>query len=124
MASPEQITAEIISWSNSHSSEKFPNFYTAWEFFKVKLHEAHIQEQDIFLPSGQVSQKQRFVADGSEQDEDIYYTVVFSVNNETFKVQGFFDSWNGEPWDLPVVEKFPYHKINWNRLIQVDNYPL
>jgi len=121
MATPEQVTAEIVAWSNSHSAEKFPNFYTAWEFFKVNLHEAHLQDQGINLPSGLVVQTERFVADGSEQDEDIYYTVVFSVNDEIFKVHGFHDSWNGEPWDLPIVEKFPYHRINWNRLMQVDN---
>lgn len=121
MATPQQIATEITAWSNSNASENFPNFYTAWEFFKVKLNEAHLEGQVIELPSGLVLQTERFVADGSKQDEDIYYTVVFSIKDETFKVQGFYDSWNGEPWDLPVVEKFPYHRINWNRLMQVDN---
>lgn len=121
MASPEQITAEIVLWSNSNSSKEFSNFYTAWEFFKVKLNEAHLRGDGIELPSGLAVQKERFVSDSSEQTEDIYFTVVFLVKDETFQVRGFHDSWNGEPWDLPIVEKFPYYKINWNRLMQVDN---
>lgn len=103
MAKTQQVEAEIVEWAKIKHPESYPNFYSAWELFKGEL-----SNSIISLPSGSVKEVSRFTRDGSIQEEDIYFTVVFSVNNEYFKVNGYYDGWNGEPEDLPVVEKISY----------------
>lgn len=100
MANTQQIEAEITEWAKVNHPETYPNFYSAWEVFKDVL-----SHSDISLPSGLAKEITRFTRDGSKQDESIYFTVIFAVQDEHFKVDGYYDSWNGEGEDLPAVEK-------------------
>lgn len=108
MISEKKISEEIISWVQEKYPSVYPNFYSSWEEFKRELQAASLAGSVISLASGPVKEITRFTRDGSIQEEDIYFTVIFSVNDEYFKVNGYYDGWNGEPDDLPSVEKISY----------------
>lgn len=100
MATSQQIETEIVEWAQCNHPESYPNFYSAWECFKDALF-----KDEVSLPSGVVKEVTRFTRDGSQQEDPIYFSVVFTANDEYFKVDGYYDGWNGEPEDLPEVEK-------------------
>lgn len=108
MISENQVAEEIVTWVKTKYPEVFPNFYSPWEEFKKELQVSFLTGSEISLLSGAVKEITRFTRDGSVQEDPIYFTVVFSVNDEFFKVDGYYDGWNGEPEDLPVVEKINY----------------
>lgn len=97
------IQEEILEWANASGKKNFLNFYWAWGAFRDRLHENSLAGSGLLLPSGLVKEVIRYGGEG--KDDDIYWTVIFSLDDEYFKVNGFYDEWQGEPGDMGEVRK-------------------
>lgn len=99
----EGLQDEILEWANNSGEVEFINFYWAWGRFRDKLHESSLEGSDLALPSGLVKEVTRYGGEG--KDDDMYWTVIFTINDEYFKVNGFYDEWQGESGDMGEVRK-------------------
>lgn len=96
------IQQEIIDWWNKENpeDEDGPTEYleAVLDDFEYRL-DSGIRA--INLDSGvarQVEQK------GGEGEGEEYY-LIFSVEDQFFKVEGYYTSWNGANWDSAEVEE-------------------
>lgn len=103
MPAEEGLQKEILNWVNASREKDFINFYWAWGSFRDALHESFLVGSDLVLPSGTVKEILRYGGEG--KDDDIYWTVIFSLDDEYFKVNGFYDEWQGESGDMGEVRK-------------------
>lgn len=106
----EALQEKILNWVNVSGEEEFINFYWAWGIFRDRLHEHFLKGSPILLPAGTVTEVTRYGGEG--KDDDIYWTVIFKVNDDYFKVNGFYDEWQGESGDMGEVRRLTAEEIS------------
>jgi hypothetical protein len=117
MANAKQIEKELIEWHNAQTHEgyyedefeKAEYFEEVWGNSDWSIYEhlywfGHGEKPVIEIPSGKVSIKE----DVGGPDEGSTRYVILSVNDQFFKVSGYYASWDGDNWDNADLEEvFP-----------------
>lgn len=94
MATAKQITQGIIDWYLSTTSEAEADFQDAWSEFIDEL-EWNKRKEGIEIPFG----KALFLKSVGGEGEGEKYWVLFQVEEEFFKIDGYFNSWDGVNWE-------------------------
>lgn len=100
MATAKKITQDILDWYSKQSSEEESYFGDAWSEFREEI-EWNSSEEGVQLDSGKATLVERFGGEGKGEE----YWIIFKVGEETFKVDGYYSSWDGVNWDDSEVYK-------------------
>lgn len=95
MATAKQIENEIKAFT------KQEYFEDAWPNFLDELDAWNSEPSSLALPSGQAKFFKRYGGEGKGEE----YWVIFSVEDELFKVDGYYSSWDGSSWDEAEIYK-------------------
>lgn len=103
----EKIEKEIIDWYNEENAEYQGEYDEKAEHLDSAIDEftdSLDRKTGIPLPSGPA----KLLEQHGGEDEGSDYWVVFSVNDDIFKVEGYYSSWEGVNWDsVKLIEVEP-----------------
>lgn len=102
MAMAEQLSYEIIDWATRFEETKFYDFSEVADLFQEEIENA-----DIELPSGKVHYVDRFGGEGKGEE----YWVVFSLEDQLFRFEGYWSSWEGVSWVDAEVEEVEAEEV-------------
>lgn len=94
MATAKQVTRDIIDWYVEETSAADADFGEAWVEFLDEL-EWNKRKEGVELISGHAL----FVKSVGGEGEGEKYWVLFQVGEEFFRIDGYFNSWDGTNWE-------------------------
>lgn len=105
MASAAQIEKELIDWHNAQEDkdsdyfEETEYFYEAWGTSDYSIYE-HLYplgntKPTIEIPSGKV----QILRETGGSDEGSHRSVILTVGEQYFEIEGYYTSWEGDNWD-------------------------
>jgi hypothetical protein len=96
LASAAEIKQEIINWANQKDGSSYgPDAITS--VFYDFVYQLNWRSTEIELPSGTVKIVE--LQDAGEGDYSAAIYIVFSINDQLFRVDGQYESWSGSEWE-------------------------